>query len=318
MIIKNMGRVAAGALLACSLSFGAAAQTSIGLQNYVLSGSYTLDTLNGRGLEASAVSYARDRGSLFFVGDEGLGVVEVSLTGATLGSMAFTWPAASSNHDAEGLAYLGNGVLVVAEERLQTGFRFGYSAGGTAALQSADQVAWGAPTGNTGTEGIAYDARNGTFFTVKQSGPQLVLGGSLSFAAPPAGGTSGLQPLFDPALLGLASLSDIASLGAVDALAAAPAGDNLLLLSLDSRRLVEVNRQGQLLSSLDLAALTPQAIEGLTVDENGVIYLVAESAGASLPSQLLVLSAVPEPASASLLGAGVLLLAARRRRAARR
>jgi hypothetical protein len=74
-------------------------------------GHYTLDTLGELGLEASAVTYARDRGTLSYVGDEGPGVVEISLTGQTIGSMRFSnWPAASTNNDAEGLTYLGNGV----------------------------------------------------------------------------------------------------------------------------------------------------------------------------------------------------------------
>ena len=318
--MQRFNRFAASTCMAVCLFVGtfqsAAAQTSIGLQNYVLTGNYALETLGGRGLEASAVTYARDRGTLFFVGDEGLGVVEITRTGQTVGSMAFSgWPAASSNRDAEGLAYLGSGVLVVAEERLQDALRFDYIAGGSVNLANAAFVSIGADTGNTGIEGIAVDPRNGSFLSVKQAGPQNVLAGNLTFAGAPAGGTSTMLPLFDPALLGLASLSDVASLGGVDALASAPAGDNLLILSLDSRRLVETNRQGQVLSSLDLSGFTAQAIEGLTVDEAGTLYLVAESNGA-LPSRLLVLSPVPEPGSLALMVAGLLGVACVRGRSA--
>lgn len=316
--MRRIPRLAGIFCLAAGALQGAAAQTSIALQHYVLTGSHALQTLGGLGLEASAVTYARDRGTLFFVGDEGLGVVEITRSGQTVGSMAFSgWPAASSNHDAEGLTYLGNGVLVVAEERLQDALRFNYSAGGSVDLGSVPSASIGASTGNTGIEGIAVDPRTGSFFSVKQAAPQNVLAGSLSFAAAPGGGTSSMLPLFDAASLGLASLSDIASLGGVDALAAAPAGDNLLILSLDSRRLVETNRQGQVLSSLDLSGLTTQAIEGLTIDESGALYLVAESSGA-LPSQLFVLSPVPEPASVALMAAGLFGLAMLRASSGRR
>ena len=305
----------AAAALACA--FGASAQTSINLANYQLSGNYALATLGGMGLEASAVTYARDRGTLFFVGDEGLGVVEISRTGQTLGSMAFgNWPAASSNHDAEGLTYLGNGQLVVAEERLQDALRFTYVAGGSVALASAPTVSIGPTVGNIGTEGISYDPRDGSFVSVKQDDPQAVLAGTLNFAT----GISTMTSLFDANLLGLNSLSDVQTLSPVDALAGSAAADNLLILSLDSRRLVEVNRAGQILSFFDLAGITSQAIEGVTVDEFGTIYLVAEDSGTP-NSRLFVLSAVnavPEPETYALMlgGLGAMAWVARRRKRA--
>ncbi|MGN6827701.1 SdiA-regulated domain-containing protein [Paucibacter sp. M5-1] len=300
-------------LLALALSVGALGASAAGLDlsRYQLGANYALDTLGGMGLEASAVTYARDRNSLFFVGDEGLGVVEISLTGQTLGSMRFSgWPANSTHHDAEGLAYLGNGQLVVVDERPQDAHRFSYQAGGSINLANAQSVSFGGNAGNLGTEGISYDPRNGgSFVTVKQGSPQAVLAGGLNFAT----GASTMSALFNPALLGLASLSDVQTLASVDALAGTAAADHLLILSLESQRLVEVNRSGQVLSSLDLSGLTPQAIEGVTVDEKGIIYLVAEDSGFG-NSRLIVLTPVPEPASVMLMLAGLGLLGWRARR----
>mgnify|MGYP000095744153 CR=1 FL=1 len=304
----------AAALALASVALGASAQTSIGLQNYGLTANYTLDTLGGLGLEASAVTYARDRGSLFFVGDEGEGVVEISRTGVTLGSMRFSqWPAASSNNDAEGLAYLGNGLLVVAEERLQDAYLFSFAAGGSVNLALAPSVNLGPTVGNVGIEGIAIDPRNGMLFAVKQDNPVQLRGGLASFSV--GGGSFAESISFSGAtsLFGLNSLSDVATLGGVDALAGSAAADNLLLLSLDSRRLIEIDRLGNTLSSLDLASFTPQAIEGLAIDELGTIYLVAEDSGTA-NSRLLVLSPVPEPATYALMMAGLLAVAGAARR----
>jgi uncharacterized protein YjiK len=318
--MQRFNRFAASTCMAVCLFVGtfqsAAAQTSIGLQNYVLTGNYALETLGGRGLEASAVTYARDRGTLFFVGDEGLGVVEITRTGETVGSMAFSgWPAASSNRDAEGLAYLGSGVLVVAEERLQDAFRFDYIAGGSVNLANAAFVSIGADTGNTGIEGIAVDPRNGSFLSVKQAGPQNVLAGNLTLLAHRLAAhrrccrcSTRLCWAWPRCPTWQAWVVSTRSLPRRPA-------TNLLILSLDSRRLVETNRQGQVLSSLDLSGFTAQAIEGLTVDEAGTLYLVAESNGA-LPSRLLVLSPVPEPGSLALMVAGLLGVACVRGRSA--
>ena len=184
------------------------AGSSINLGDYQLSESHKLDTLGGMGLEASAVTYARDRSSLFFVGDEGKGVVEVSLTGTTLGTMTFSaCPSTTSHHDAEGLTYLGNNVLVVGEERLQDAFHFTYATNGSVSLASAP---WASvsnhPYNNSGMEGISYDPRDGSFVSVKQASPMEVRSGILSFAA--GGGGSTMAPLFDANLLGLASLSE--------------------------------------------------------------------------------------------------------------
>jgi uncharacterized protein YjiK len=190
-------------------------------------------------------------------------------------------------------------------------------------------------------EGISYDPRGtGSFVTVKQQSPQGVLAGSLTFgpatglppstsgdgSSPAGGGVSTVVSLFDPVSMGLSTLSDVQTLSPVDSFAGTPAADNLLVLSLGSRMLVEVNRSGQVLSSLDLSNILPHnGIEGVTVDEKGTIYLVAEQIqdgfNAGLDpnprSQLIVLAApVPEPETFAMLlsGLGVLAAVAARRR----
>ena len=99
--------------------------------------------------------------------------------------------------------------------------------------------------------------------------------------------------------------------------------DNLLILSLDSKKLVEVTRSGIVLSSLGLSGLTStQNIEGLTIDENGVIYLVAEQAqgagaAADAASHLFVLknmAPIPEPGAIAMVLSGLALLGWRARR----
>jgi uncharacterized protein YjiK len=304
------------------------AADSINLGSYAVTGVYALDLTSGvvSGLEASGVTYARDRGTLFFVGDEGTGVSEISLTGQTIGSSAFDWTGtASSNHDTEGVTYLGNGVLVVGEERLQDAYRFNYVAGSTVTLANSYVSISNTNVGNNGMEGISYDSRGtGSFVTIKQQSPEDVLSGTLTFAGG-AGGISTMAQLFDPALLGVSTLSDIQILSPVDSLIGTPGADNLLVLSLGSRVLLEVTRTGVIVSSFDLTnVLAHNAIEGVTVDQNGTIYLVAEQVqdGTALPgerSQLIVLNPVPEPTTWIMMIAGLVVIGAvtyRRRKSA--
>ena len=226
--------------------------------------------------------------------------------GQTLGAMSFSdWPAATRHNDAEGLTYIGNGMLVVAEERLQDAFQFSYVAGSSVNLANAPSVSISdSEYGNNGLEGLSYDPRNGSFVSVKQQSPMQILGGTLDFST----GVSTMTALFDPALLGLSSFSDIQTLSPISALAGTAAADNLLVLSLTSNTLLEVTRTGQILSSLNLAGITSQAIEGVTVDNLGNLYLVAEDSGTGA-SRLFVLAApVPEPETYAMLLAGLGLL----------
>jgi uncharacterized protein YjiK len=263
---------------ACSLS--AQATNSINLGNYSVTNTYDLALSVGKvsGLEASAVTYAKDRNSLFIVGDEGTGVIETTLTGQTLGSMRFNWVGTdSTENDVEGITYIGGGKLVLAEERLYDVFKFSYIAGGNVTLANSYVSISDANVGNNGIEGISYDSRNGgSFITVKQANPQVVLSGNLTFTNG-AGGTSNMSSLLNPSSLGVASLSDIQTLSSVDSLVGTAAADNLLIYSLGSKKLLEVNRAGKVLSFIDLAKILPNnSIEGVTVDKLGTIYLVAE------------------------------------------
>ncbi|GAA5161552.1 SdiA-regulated domain-containing protein [Viridibacterium curvum] len=313
------------AVMAIGLS-GAVSATSLNLSSYSVSGVYSLAINPGNGvsgLEGSAITYARDRGTLFYVGDEGTGVVEISKTGATLGAMAFNWSGTgSSKHDTEGLAYIGNGQLVVSEERLYDAYSFSYLAGGTASLVSAGVSISNDNVGNSGLEGIAYDSRNGSFVMVKQESPEDIRSGTLSFGNN-LSGVANTSTLFNTSLMGLATLSDVATLSGVDAFVGTSAADNLLVLSLGSRKLIEVTRTGTVLSTLDLTNVLPDnGIEGVTIDESGTIYLIAEqdqtaNAVANAASKLIVLTApVPEPGTWAMLIAGLGLtgIAARRRK----
>jgi uncharacterized protein YjiK len=302
------------ALLGVALTAAATASagiTALNLANYTLSGTYALPAV--RASEASAVTFNWDTGSLFVLGDEGDALVEVSKTGQQLSSMTLT-----QFDDTEGLTYIGNGQFVLTEERLRDAYKLTYTAGGSVSRSALAAADLGTTIGNTGIEGISYDPRNGSFITVKEKDPQQVNSNAIAFgAAGGAQGSAAINSLFTPNL-GVIDLADVQVLSTVPSLLGTSDENNLLVLSQESRRLLEITRTGTILSTFDFSLLSGNA-EGVTIDPvTGNIYVVAEESYGIAGSTLFVLApptAVPVPAALPLMGsalAGLLALARRR------
>lgn len=268
---------------------------SLNLSNYVHTATFDLPPVEAS--EASAVTYNWDTGSLFVLGDEGEAIVEVSRQGALLSSMSL-----SGFDDTEGLTYVGGGRFVLVEERLQDAFELTYTPGGSVARSSLPGASLGPTVGNVGLEGISFDPRDGRYVVVKEKSPQAVLGAEIDFNA----GAAVVSALFDPAGLGVLDLSDVQVLSVVPSLAIGRDADGLLIYSQESSRLMEVSRDGLVLSTFDFGAISSSA-EGVTIDGDGVIYICDEG------PRLYVLAPIPAPgAGASLLI--VAGMASRRRR----
>lgn len=291
-------RAACAALAVCgaavlpSWEVQAAPVTSVDLGNYVLTGTFFLPVPSA--LEASAIAYNHDTDTLSVLGDEGDAIVEVSKTGAQLSVMTLT-----GFDDTEGLTYVGGGQFVLAEERLRTLFKLTYTAGGSVARAGLPNANLGSTVGNIGIEGVSYDPRDGTFVTVKETAPQEVNRNTVTFGTP---GTAVVTSIFNPASLGLIDLSDVQLLAALPSLIGTPDENNMLIFSQESAKLLEVGPTGAVLGMFSLAGVVNA--EGITIDRDGVIYIVDENDAVSQP-RMFVLAPVPLPAPLWLLGSAL-------------
>ena len=277
-----------------STAFTAAppAISSIDLSKYIRTGLFNLPVAttvtNFLAREVSAVTYNKNTDTLFLVGDGGTAIVQVSkTTGALIDSMTLT---AGLFADPEGLTYIGNNQFVIADERVRTASRFTYAANTTLTAANIQTVDLGTNIGNDGIEGITFDPQTSGFVAVKEatstSVPPTTIGvfqTAIDFAAGTASNgsatTANSTNLFDPALSGLLDFADVFAFSTLT-----PTSDRLLLLSQASGKVINVDRAGNISSSLTIVSepsnalsVPDQQFEGLTVDKDGFLYVTSEN-----------------------------------------
>jgi uncharacterized protein YjiK len=275
--------------------------TNIDLSNYMLLARYNLPeptrtTPPANSLlaqEVSAVTYNWDTESLFVVGDAGTSIVQVSKTGQLISSMTLATgisPQGTEFYDPEGLTYIGNGQFVMTEERDRQVVKFTYVADTTLTRANAQSVDLGTFVQNIGLEGITYDPQTGGFILAGEVTPQEVFQTNIDFAVGTATNGSATTVnhtnLFDPSLLGVLDLADVFALSNITSLNGQPDSGNLLVLSQESGQIIEVDRAGNIYSSLTITTnpgnpltVPAQQHEGLTMDAEGNLYVVSENGG---------------------------------------
>jgi len=282
---------------------GPASTLDIDLSQYVRVGRYALPeptrtsapSGNLLAQEASGVTYNWDTDTLFIVGDGGRSVTEVSKTGELISTMtlaAGSSPQGTDFYDPEGVTYIGNGEFVFTEERDRQIVKFTYEAGTTLHRADTQTVDLGTFVDNTGLEGLSYDPQTGGFILVKETSPEGIFQTDVDFAAGTATNgsptTENSINLFDPALTGLSDFADVFALSNLPGLGSSQSGD-LLVLSQQDGRIVMVDRDGNVLSSLQIVAdvgsplsVADQQHEGITMDRDGNIYIVNENGGGDI------------------------------------
>jgi uncharacterized protein YjiK len=283
----------------------AAPPTTVDLSTYVRVGRFdlpeptrTTPPLNSLlAQEVSAVTYNPVTDSLFVVGDGGRSIVQVSKTGTLIDSMTLALgasPQGTEFYDTEGLTYVGGGdQFVLVEERDRQISKFTYVAGTTLTRGDVQTVDVGTFVDNIGIEGISFDPSTTGFIAVKETLPEGIFQTNVDFATGTA--TNGSPTtinsidLFDPALAGLSDFADVYALSNVPSMVGQPQQDNLLVLSQESGKIVNIDRAGNVASSLTIISdpgnplsIPNQQHEGLTMDHDGNLYVVSENGGGDI------------------------------------
>jgi uncharacterized protein YjiK len=277
---------------------------TINLANYVRVGRYDLPeptrtahpVNNLLCQEASGVTYNWDTDTLFIVGDGSTSIVQVSKTGVLINTMTLAQgasPQGTEFYDTEGITYIGNGQFVMSEERDRQLVKFTYVAGGTLTRSNTQTVKLGTFVNNTGTEGLSYDPITNGFIVLKEITPMGIFQTGVDFTAGTATNGSATTVdsinLFDPSLLPVTDVADVFALSNIPALSTNVLYQNLLVLSQESAKIVNVNRSGVISSTLNIASdlgnpldLPNQQHEGLTMDRDYKLYVVSENGGGGI------------------------------------
>lgn len=243
--------------------------------------------------EASGVTYNWDTDTLFITADGGTSIVQVTKKGELVDSMTLApgnSPQGTTFYDPEGITYIGNGQFVMSEERDRQLVLFTYAANTTLTRAGAKTVKIGTFVPNTGTEGLSYDPQTGGFICLKEIDPMGIFQTNVDFDAGTA--TNGSPTtvnsvnLFDPALAGMLDFADVFALSNLPSLNGRPESSRLLLLSQESAKIVNIGRDGVIHSSLQIQSdpgnplsASAQQHEGLTMDRQGILYVVSENGG---------------------------------------
>lgn len=242
--------------------------------------------------EASAVTYDWDTGTLFVAGDGGTSVVQVNKEGALVNSMTLApggSPQGTTFYDTEGLTYIGNEEFVITEERDRQLVKFKYVAGGELTRAAAKTVKLGTTIGNIGLEGVTNDPITGGFIVTKEQEPEGIFQTGIDWEAGTAtnGSPTTVEStnLFPPADAGVLDMSDVFALANLHEVSLAEK-ENLLVISQESGKIVNVTRAGHVNSSLAIVAdpgnpltVPEQTMEGVTMDEEGNLYVANENGG---------------------------------------
>lgn len=246
---------------------------SINLCAYELASTTTINEIPN---DLSGITYNPLTNTLFMVQNGNPTVYETDLSGNVLRDIELM-----HFEDTEGIVHISGARFAVVEERRGKVVLFDISSNTNKVNynNAADKIdmpsALGPWGGNTGLEGVTYYPLTNKIFTVKEKNPKgyYAFNTPTSFPATPS--TSDIDIVCDMPqnpfnLSDLAGMHHLGLSGATDP----TTGTHTLLLSHESRAVVEVDTNCDEISRLSFPYINQP--EGITMDNNGTLYIVAE------------------------------------------
>jgi uncharacterized protein YjiK len=251
-------------------------QPGSGQQASILLADYQVDieakVIEGLNDDVSALTYDPDRNTLFTVTNQKAQLIELSLDGELLRRIDL-----HGFGDAEAIEYISQGLYVITDERRQRLIKVRVDDATTELhADQAQQFSLGIGlNGNKGFEGLAYDSVGQRLFVAKERDPIRIYeihgfprrDPQEPFAVHVVDNQQRDAGLF---------VRDLSSLQFDER------SGHLLALSDESRLVLELNVEGQPISSLSLLRgrnglkrSVPQG-EGIAMDSQGTLYLVSE------------------------------------------
>ncbi|HLA31882.1 MAG TPA: SdiA-regulated domain-containing protein [Pseudomonas sp.] len=222
--------------------------------------------------DVSALTYDPERNSLFTVTNQKPQLLELSLDGRLLRRIDLL-----GFGDAEAVEYISPGLYVITDERLQRLIKVRVDDATTQLdAEQSQQLSLGIGlSGNKGFEGLAYDSAGQRLFVAKERDP-LRIYEIHGFPQRNPERPFAVHVLDDQRRDAGLFVRDLSSLQFDER------SGHLLVLSDESRLVLELDVQGQPISSLSLLAgrhglqrSVPQG-EGIAMDNQGALYLVSE------------------------------------------
>jgi uncharacterized protein YjiK len=222
--------------------------------------------------DVSALTYDPERNSLFTVTNQKPQLIELSLDGQILRRIELI-----GFGDAEAVEYISPGLYVITDERLQRLIKVRVTdATTTLDAEQSQQLSLGIGlSGNKGFEGLAYDSVGQRLFVAKERDP-LRIYEIHGFPQRNPEQPFAVHVLDDQKRDAGLFVRDLSSLQFDERTG------HLLALSDESRLVLELNVDGQPISSLSLLGgrnglkrSVPQG-EGIAMDNQGALYLVSE------------------------------------------